>query len=272
MPGARSQLVLLVLSASTAAGEEFFLAEEKSCEAGSWHGDAENSAHFAELMVSLAKAPAAEPLCKLAGCPEGDPAPLPTPVLPGPAPRVHLARAGSKRHDVGRVLSWYEAYEVRPPHPLPPRPARRSARPPPAHRPPPAAVRARASTAACPARPSCAPRASRWTKTSGCPSRAPRAILLAQIFGAIRRTSPTRPPPMRLQVLARRRGDKSRRRHVAVPTAATSAARWANLDTYARPLSRVPPHEDCTRTARTGHDKAAPAADDHCWCPTPPPS
>jgi len=45
--------VLLVLSASTAAGEEFFLAEEKSCEAGSWHGDAENSAHFAELMVSL---------------------------------------------------------------------------------------------------------------------------------------------------------------------------------------------------------------------------
>ena len=31
MPGARSQLVLLVLGASTAAGEEFFLAEEKSC-------------------------------------------------------------------------------------------------------------------------------------------------------------------------------------------------------------------------------------------------
>ena len=88
MPGARSQLVLLVLSASTVAGEEFFLTEEKSCEAGSWHGDAENSAHFAELMVSLAKAPAAEPLCRLAGCPEATPAPLPTPVLPGPAPRA----------------------------------------------------------------------------------------------------------------------------------------------------------------------------------------
>ena len=88
MPGARSQLVLLVLGASTAAGEEFFLAEEKSCEAGSWHGDAENSAHFAELMVSLAKAPAAEPLCRLAGCPEATPAPLPMPVpLLRPLPR-----------------------------------------------------------------------------------------------------------------------------------------------------------------------------------------
>ena len=126
MPGARSQLVV-----SRAERErrrrEFFLGEEvlRSRFVARRRGE---SFVLAELMVSLAKAPAAGTALSFAGCPEATRR-RSRRRCAGRRRASTSRRAGSSGTTSAASSRGTGAYEVRLPHPLPRRPARRSARP-----------------------------------------------------------------------------------------------------------------------------------------------